>query len=241
MPDHLRYNMEYRIIEHRSLCIEPEYIFDYSDYERRIRIIEERGKEIELRYNHNHDEKGRFCSGSGGAAVKKVDNSAESGIIKLEKVKKMTISSIDSPIEQKHTGKGNPNAINTFGAELNNRQKQLLEQLPDFDSRTTVSKDSVNMADLSALTAETGHEFAMFTRKNERLVIRGNEKMVNIDIDEAKKLAKDGYKWSGHTHPGIDNNCLIASAGDKAILECFEQKTSAIYNSKGNFRTFERE
>lgn len=86
MPDHLRYNMEYRIIEHRSLCIEPEYIFDYSDYERRIRIIEEQGKEIELRYNHNHDEKGRFCSGSGGAAVKKVDNSAESGIIKLEDI-----------------------------------------------------------------------------------------------------------------------------------------------------------
>ena len=49
--------MSERIIEIRSLCIEPEYVIDYSDYERRIRMIEERGREIELRYNHNHDEK----------------------------------------------------------------------------------------------------------------------------------------------------------------------------------------
>ena len=236
--------MSERIIECRSLCIEPEYVIDYSDFERRIKVIEERGKELELRYNHNHDEKGRFCSGVGGGrapAKNAIDKSQKSDIIKSEEVKRMTISSIDTPIEQKHTGKGNPNAINTFGVELNNRQKLLLEQLPDVDSRVIVSKDSVNMADLSALTAETGHEFAMFTRKNERLVVRGNEKMVDIGIEEAEQLAKNGYKWSGHTHPGIDSNCLIASAGDMSILECFDQKTSVIYNSKGNFRTFEKE
>lgn len=80
--------MSERIIEYRSLCIEPEYVIDYSDYERRIKIIEERGRELELRYNHNHDEKGRFCSGVGGgrAPAKTVDKSAESGIIKLEDI-----------------------------------------------------------------------------------------------------------------------------------------------------------
>lgn len=31
------------IIEHRSLCMEPELVIDYSDYERRLRAIEERG------------------------------------------------------------------------------------------------------------------------------------------------------------------------------------------------------
>lgn len=46
----------------------------------------------------------------------------------------MPISSIEKPIEQpieqRNTGKGNANAVLMFGIELNNRQKQLLEQLP---------------------------------------------------------------------------------------------------------------
>ena len=42
----------------------------------------------------------------------------------------MSISSIEKPIEfpieQRNTGKGNPNAILTFDVELNNRQKSFL-------------------------------------------------------------------------------------------------------------------
>ena len=136
-----------------------------------------------------------------------VDKSGESGIIRVEGANNMTIHSIqnpiENPIEQQHTGKGNPNAIMTFGTDLNNRQAKPLEKLPYYDSRITVHKKSVNMADLSALTAITGHEFTMFTKGNERLIIRGNENMVNISVDDAKKLAKEGYKWSGNTHPGI--------------------------------------
>ena len=168
-------------------------------------------------------------------------NGTNGGKIKSRGVKPMTISSIDSPIEQRHNGKGNPNAINIFGAELNNRQKQILEQLPDFDSSVIVPKDSVNMADLAALTAETGHEFAMFTKNANRLIIRGNTNMVNIDVEKAKQLAKEGYRWSGHTHPGVNFNCLTASPGDKSILRCFPQNTSVIYNSKGQYLTFDKE
>ena len=97
------------------------------------------------------------------------------------------------------------------------------------------------MSDLSALTAYTGDEFAMFTKGNERLIIRGNSDMVNIDIDEAKKLANEGYKWSGHTHPGINFNCLFSSDGDRIILKQFKQNKSVIYNSKGQYLTFENE
>ncbi|MGN0648917.1 MAG: hypothetical protein ACI4KM_00625 [Oscillospiraceae bacterium] len=154
----------------------------------------------------------------------------------------MTISSIDSPIEQRHTGKGNPNAILTFDdIPLNNRQQELLDNLPEYDSRVTVHRDSVNMADLSALTAKTGDEFAMFTKGNERLIIRGNYSKVNIDIEEAKKLAAQGYKWSGHTHPGDSSFCLEASEGDWLVFECFEQQSMAIYNSKGQYRRFDKE
>lgn len=152
----------------------------------------------------------------------------------------VTIKSIDSPIEQQHTGKGNPNAILTFDTALNNRQQELLESLPEYDSRITVTRESVNMTDLSALTAKTGDEFAMFTRKNERLIIRGNQFKVNINSDEAKMLSDRGYRWSGHTHPGADFSCLQPSDGDYKILDCFTQKVSVIYNAKGQFLTFEK-
>ena len=147
---------------------------------------------------------------------------------------------IELPIEQKHTGKGNPNAVLTFGVELNNRQKDLLEKLSEFDSKVIVDKKSVNMADLSALTAHTGDEFALFTKGKDRLIIRGNSLMVKLDIEQAKKLAAHGYRWSGHTHPGIDINVMMPSTGDKEILKCFSQNSSVIYDSKGNFRTFEK-
>lgn len=153
----------------------------------------------------------------------------------------VSISLIELPIEQRHTGKGNPNAVLLFEVELNKRQQKLLEYLPDFDSRVFVSKASVNMTDLSALTAKTGDEFTMFTKGGERLIIRGNSVKVNIAPEDAVKLSESGYRWSGHTHPGTDNNSMVASSGDYAILECFKQKTSVIYNSKGQFRTFEKE
>lgn len=173
-------------------------------------------------------------------AQKPLDFSVESGIIGAEDVKPM-IQAIEQPIEQRHTGKGNPNAIITFDVPLNNRQMKLLDRLPDFDSRVTVGKDEVNMADLSALTAKTGHEFALFTKGNERLVIRGNAVSVRIDVEQAKMLAQAGYRWSGHTHPGDNLNCLMASAGDKLVLEQFPQNNSVIYNSKGIFATFGKE
>ncbi|MBQ6250178.1 phage portal protein [Ruminococcus sp.] len=52
---------------------------------------EERAEDVELRYNHNHDEKGRFASGGGGfsgggKSGKKVDKSEKNDIIKLEDI-----------------------------------------------------------------------------------------------------------------------------------------------------------
>ena len=166
------------------------------------------------------------------------------GIIKIdnkkEKIIAMNINSIEQPIEQRNTGKGNPNAVLTYGAELNNRQKELLTQLAEYDSRVTVSKKSVSMSDLAALTAFTGDEFAMFTKGGKRLIIRGDKISVNIGNDSAECLAAEGYRWSGHTHPGFDYLCMQPSDGDYSILDCFKQEVTVIYNSKGDFRTFEK-
>ncbi len=181
---------------------------------------------------------GRFTSGGNGFSW--VDKSAAGGIIQSER-DEVAISAIEQPIEQQHTGKGNPNAILTFDVDLNNRQKELLERLPEYDSRIIVPKETVNMTDLSALTARTGDEFAMFTKGNQRLVLRGNSIKVNISADDAKQLSKGGYKWSGHTHPGATLLCLLPSDGDKLILKCFSQDVSVIYNSKGEFATFGKE
>lgn len=173
--------------------------------------------------------------------TKPLDNGGGSGIIGVESDRKVIISAIEQPIEQKHTGKGNPNAILIFDVELNSRQEKLLKLLPEYDSRAIVPKDSVNMADLSALTAKTGDEFAMFTKGNERMVVRGNTGGVNIDVEQAKRLNTEGYRWSGHTHPGTGINTTIPSSGDKEILNCFDQEQGVIYDSKGSFRTFEKE
>ena len=172
-------------------------------------------------------------SSGGGGSNKSIDKSGESGIIKEEDM-------INSPIKQTHTGKGNANAILMFDVELNNRQQELLNKLPEYGSKTTVPKDSVNMADLSALTAKTGVEYAMFTKGGERLVLRGGVADVPIYKSDALRLASEGYRWSGHTHPGTNFICLSASAGDLGILNCFPQQTSVIYNSKGEYLTFSK-
>ena len=148
------------------------------------------------------------------------------------------INNIDSPIEQRNTGKGNPNAILHFGRPLNNRQQSLLDRLPDYDDRVTVPKSSVSMSDLAALTAETGVEFAMFTQQSDRLIIRGNEKHVNISPEKARELNAEGWRWSGHTHPGITDLGLTASDGDHAILNEFTQTRSVIYDARGRFQQF---
>ena len=103
-----------------------------------------------------------------------------------------------------------------------------------------LKKSEVSMIDLSALTAKTGDEFALFTKGGERLVVRGNPTSVDIGIEKASQLAYNGYIWSGHTHPGFDLLSLFASDGDIAVLEAFGQEESVIYNSLGQYSRFYR-
>lgn len=154
---------------------------------------------------------------------------------RMRNIKTKFKAKISSLIESRNSAKGNPNAILMFDIDLNKRQKRLLNALSEYDSKVIVRKSEVSMKDLSALTAKTGDEFALFTKGKERLIIRGNRYSVNISEKEAKKLYKKGYKWSGHTHPGYDYNCLIASDGDTCIAKAFKQERMVIYNSKGQY------
>lgn len=88
-----------------------------------------------------------------------------------------------------------------------------------------------------ALTAQTGDEFAMFTNGGRRLLIRGNSTSVPVNEAIAKSLAKRGYRWSGHTHPG-GQSVLRSSPGDRFILKSMWGNRSAIYNSLGQRTAF---
>ena len=101
-------------------------------------------------------------------------------------------------------------------------------------------KCDVSMKDLSALTARTGDEFAMFTKGGYRLIVRGNSIGVKIGIEEAAALAALGYRWSGHTHPGSGELSKMASRGDVEVLKAFGQSQSAIYDSVGRYEIFRR-
>jgi hypothetical protein len=155
--------------------------------------------------------------------------------------KNVILNVMGCPIEYVvHTGKGRPRAIlHIADAGLTNRQQAILEELPRFDSRIIVRKRGVSMIDLAAFTAKTGDEFAMFTKGPKRLIVRGDEGHVNITETAAAKLSAQGYKWSGHTHPGYSGLELLPSEEDKEILKKFDQKESAIYNSKGDYLIFD--
>jgi hypothetical protein len=130
---------------------------------------------------------------------------------------------------------GRPDDIARHGKPLNNRQRRLLDKLPECDSRATVKKSDVSMIDLAALTAQENVEFAMFTRGPERLIVRGNRGRVNINWFDAAKLNALGYKWSGHTHTG---DYLVVSEGDNDVLMQFAQTRSVIYNAMGKRNIF---
>ena len=145
---------------------------------------------------------------------------------------------INSPIESNRS-KGMPRSV-ASGNALDARQLKLLKHLPEFESRIVVKKRDVSMRDLAALTAYTGVEFALFTRNNERLIIRGDIEHVEIDDIDATMLNQEGYRWSGHTHVGASNIDLVPSDGDFRILACFLQDYSAIYNSVGDNAKFKK-
>ncbi len=150
-------------------------------------------------------------------------------------LKSVDENTINSPIEHgPHSGKGEPWAIMRHDRPLTNRQQTLLNALPLRGSAAEVKKSDVSLIDLSALTAKTGVEFAMFTRGSKRLVVRGIRDKVDVDRERALTLKVQGYTWSGHTH--VDT--LIESWGDLDILDAFGQKSSVIYNAEGKFKKF---
>jgi hypothetical protein len=72
------------------------------------------------------------------------------------------------------------------------------------------------------------------------MIVRGTPGGVPLTKPELIALRDGGWKWSGHTHPGVADLVLDASGGDRMVLEIFGQQQSAITNSRGARNVFDR-
>ena len=70
------------------------------------------------------------------------------------------------------------------------------------------------------------------------MVIRGGADHVYITPEIAHNMAADGWRWSGHPHPGAGPNVKIASPGDVEVLKAFGQEYSVILDSTGKYAVF---
>jgi len=142
--------------------------------------------------------------------------------------------------EPRNPSVGTPIGV-TWGARLSNKQMKIDGQLPAYNTQIEVPKKSVSMKDLSALTAKNGVEYSLFTKGQTRLIIRGDETHVQVTPEIAEAMAKEGWKWSGHTHKGATDIDRYPSDGDRLILKAFGQRRSVIYNARGAKNVFEVE
>lgn len=75
----------------------------------------------------------------------------------------------------------------------------------------------------------------MVTRRGERLIIRGGlvdgiPGIPTMNGARASQLAKEGWRFSGHTHtPGYQ---AVGSAGDKFILGKFGQRRNGVWGAE---------
>lgn len=149
-------------------------------------------------------------------------------------------------IKSRHTSDiGKPALIlNSEYGRLSKNQKLLLhsfnnEGIAHFDRYE--DNISIKMKDLSCLTAFTGKEYSLFSRNDRQFLVVGTETGIHISNILSDELVAKGYKWSGHTHVGNTDYCLMPSDADYETLRKFHQKRSVIYNSVGRFYVFGEE
>lgn len=140
---------------------------------------------------------------------------------------------------------GKPSLIfNSEYGKLSTTQKILLHTL-EKDAVAHFDKHADNirikMRDLSCLTAYTGKEYSLFSRKDRQYLVVGTECGIYIGDELTDKIIRYGYRWTGHTHVGTTKLCLMPSDSDYTTLKKFRQKRSVIFNSIGEYYVFEKE
>jgi hypothetical protein len=129
---------------------------------------------------------------------------------------------------------------------LNANQSKLLTDLQKSGDLVTITGTAAKplagtaatLADISKLTEATGEEFAVFTKGNERIIIRGDANGVDIQPDLLKKLKDENWHWDAHSQPGFSNPNTVASQADQDLLKALGQDRSTIINSRGDTAEF---
>lgn len=159
-----------------------------------------------------------------------------------DKAEELTKSAESGTIEiQRNPATGRASAIRLMGADLNKRQQKVLERLHKAGDSLESTKSQIKTKDIAALTAKEGVEFALFSKGNRRLIVRGNSFETPVGEARLRQLAADGWKFSAHTHPSIGYGSLSPSPGDRKVLYLFKQGQSVIYNAKGEYDRFFKE
>jgi hypothetical protein len=137
-----------------------------------------------------------------------------------------------------------PLIYNTSYGKLSLTQQRILDKLKD-NKLIKIEKHkeniSIDMKDMSSLTAYSGLEYSLFERNDMYVVVEGTSSGMTLKTNDSAYLINNRFKWIGHTHPGSGFNCLIPSDDDYETLKKFNQKRSVIYNSIGEKYIFELE
>lgn len=137
--------------------------------------------------------------------------------------------------------------VDFYGRPISQRTQSILEKFENakvvevLDERGNKSiiyvieglkKGEVKVNDLGNLQAVTGNEFSLFRGPNgERVLIQGDPTQIAIP----DKYTGEGWKWSGHSHPGR----TTPSPNDKNVLKYFDQEVSMIKSANGAEEIFD--
>ena len=73
--------------------------------------------------------------------------------------------------------------------------------IPDKGQWIELRKKQVDVKDLAALTAATGHEFAIFTGASSKILVHGTSKSWHIPHEAWNIIKENQYEWTAHSHP----------------------------------------
>ncbi len=120
---------------------------------------------------------------------------------------------------------------------LRSNQQKILDKIPEPGTWTELRKKQIDVKDLAALTAATGHEFAIFTGNSSKILVHGTSKSWHIPHDAWDIIKENQYEWTAHSHPTFTK--LEESDEDIKTLSLFTwQKKSVIIDLEGKTHEF---